>query len=201
MSRPDLESPSHEVTCSCGGLEGAKASQPLPRTASCLTSTPRRQSAWPRRARPRGGQADPQPSPKLFRFPPGGFDFPRLMVWVDHTWPSNLVEDCHPVAGSSRVAPRIASTNQPTNECRSIPTESGQHSTGLQQPRKSRNLPDQIISNLKPFPRSRLPQQSNMPWTWRSWLNNMGLDTIFPDKWEEKDGRTTWRQIFGNKCF
>ena len=29
----------------------------------------------------------------------------------------------------------------------------------------------------------------------------MGLDTISPDKWEEKDGRTTWRQIFGNKCF
>ena len=27
------------------------------------------------------GQADPQPTPKLLRFPPGGFDFPRLMVW------------------------------------------------------------------------------------------------------------------------
>ena len=147
------------------------------------------------------GQADPQPTPKLLRFPPGGFDFPGLMVWSGwitrgpRTWWRTATLWLALVGWLQGLPPP---TSRPTSAGRYPPS---QDSTAPVCNNRENPATCPIITNRKPFPKNRLPQQSNMPWSWRSWLHNGGLDTISPDKWEEKDGRTTWRQIFGNKCF
>ena len=117
-------------------MVGAKASQPLPSEGPPHFHSPEA-AGNTRRTKGTGGTRitrDHSTHPLS-----GSFWVPFLGgPGTRHTWPSNLVEDWHPVAGDSRLAglPPSLPSGKPGRYPPSPDT------AGLQQPRKSRNLTD-----------------------------------------------------------
>ena len=148
------------------------------------------------------GQADPQPTPKLFGFPPVGFNFPRLMVWSGwitrgpRTWWRTATLWLALVGWLQGLPPP---TSRPTSAGRYPPS---QDSTAPVCNNRENPATCPIRSSPTVSCSPRADCHDNQICLGPGGVGEtMGLDSISPDKWEEKDGRTTWRQIFGNKCF